>query len=226
MKKSAYQIISSENKLSFPESRGIMINMMPYIIGDHGSIPPEYLQYIDIIKVCEFNLSKEEMGKIGYLTINESDVKAGETQRRGGAHVERHPNAPWGGGGSWGGEKGGLFMINSVDASCRIWPMQIPQPEQGGNCERFRWMLNQMDHYDMKANELVWMTDSTPHESLPAKENGHRQFFRMVSSDVGIWFEKNSTANRLGVEPPSNVRITRKDKFSGFTNPQVEQLIP
>lgn len=67
---------------------------------------------------------------------------------------------------------------------------------------------------EMGAGELLWLTDSTPHESLPAKKDGIRQFFRLVSHHVGIWFEQNSDKNPLGVEPPSHVQVVKECKFS------------
>jgi len=57
-------------------------------------------------------------------------------------------------------------------------------------------------------------TDSTPHESVPMNEHVYRQYFRVVTSNVGVWYSKHSTANRLGVVPPSSCEILHDDKFS------------
>jgi len=89
-----YQKVSTIN---FPKPTDININMMPFIMGDINSLPEEYRQYQHIIDACQVN--EEELGKVGYLTINESFVKADNSQRRGGIHTEKHPEKSWGGGG-------------------------------------------------------------------------------------------------------------------------------
>ena len=58
------------------------------------------------------------------------------------------------------------------------------------------------------------MTDRTPHESLPLDETTYRQFFRLVTSQVSLWYEDHSTPDPNGVKPdPSVTSIVRGDKF-------------
>lgn len=66
----------------------------------------------------------------------------------------------------------------------------------------------------MDPNTLYWITDRTPHESLPAPETVHRQWFRLVAEEVGVWWSQHSTANPLGVQP--NCRIEHGNKFQGL----------
>jgi len=194
--------------VDFPESKGININMMPFIMGDLLSIPIEYRHYSDIINSCD--LPESEIGKIGYLTITESLVTKGESQRRGGIHTEKHPNRSWGGGGgSWGGHEGGIYMASNVNNSCSIWNNFIEEPGDMGCCEHIREELGEGKL--LKKGELVWITDATPHESMPLKENTKRQFFRLVTSDVSIWYKDHSTENRLGVK--TNAQIIEGNKF-------------
>ena len=62
---------------------------------------------------------------------------------------------------------------------------------------------------------MYWITDKTPHESLPLKEKTMRQFFRIVTADVSFWFRDHSTPNPLGVLPdPEVTQIVSGDKFS------------
>jgi hypothetical protein len=35
------------------------------------------------------------------------------------------------------------------------------------------------------------MSDATPHESVPLKEDTHRQYFRLVTSSVFVWYSKD-----------------------------------
>ena len=52
------------------------------------------------------------------------------------------------------------------------------------------------------------MSDVTPHESVPFAEAAHRQYFRVVTSSVSVWYSKHSTANPLGITP--DLSITRR----------------
>ena len=64
----------------------------------------------------------------------------------------------------------------------------------------------------LKANEIAWLTDRTPHEGLPQKKGAHRQFFRLVTSNISVWFQQHSTPNPK-VPLPGFVRIIQDDKF-------------
>ena len=100
-------------------------------------------------------------------------------------------------------------MASTVDQSCRLWDHHIQQPGALGDCEHLRSTLGRSQL--LNANELAWLTDSCPHESLPAVKRVLRQWFRLVTSDVSLWYEKHSTKNRLGVEAPCHV--DKADKF-------------
>ena len=100
------KFFGSKGRVTFPEPRGIEINMMPFIMGDYSTIPEIYQHYRPLIDLClqdthDLDRCSQELGKIGYLTIHESLVMAGETQRRPGLHTDGHFNANWGGGQDW-----------------------------------------------------------------------------------------------------------------------------
>ena len=61
---------------------------------------------------------------------------------------------------------------------------------------------------------MVWITDCTPHESLPLPAGKSRQYFRLVTSDVSVWYADHSTPNPLGIVPPDNVKIVHGNKFN------------
>merc|ERR1712039_649372 len=140
------------------------------------------------------------MGKIGYLTIHESFVYQGRSQRRAGLHVET-PGKRYTGGSFkedryyWGCSggiihhdssrvKGGIFMASSVADSCRVWDVQVRDPASVvgklGDLEHIREVLG--EGTCMEAGKLYWITDVTPHESMPLEEGTYRQFFRFVTS--------------------------------------------
>lgn len=213
-------------KLIFPPTTGININMMPFVMGQKSSVPEEYHQYWDMIMRC--GLPRCEEGKIGFLTIQESLVTKGESQRRGGLHVDSSLVMTAGGHfsveyDSWGGGfddmeiEGGIYMCSSVPRSCIVWDVQLRKPElivgHLGDVEHLRDVVG--EGMLMDEGELIWLTDTTPHESLPLGETVFRQYFRLVTSSVSVWYEKHSTANRLGVRPdPAITKVLAHDKFS------------
>jgi hypothetical protein len=187
--------------VAFPPFGGRYINMMPFVMGDDSSIPPEFHDFLPMINSCPIG---NEAGKIGYLTIDERYVKNG-THRRSGIHTEGFANHSWGGG-HWGGS-GGLYLANSVDDSCILYDANIDETPFGGavsgeQVANARSVL-------MPADNVFWIHDRTPHASLPCR--GSRQFFRLVTSEVSVWFSKHSTPNRLGIQPAA--RIIHSDKF-------------
>lgn len=211
--------------VSFPEPQGIKINMMPFVMGDPASLPENLRPYQPLIDAC--GVEKAEMGKIGYLTIMESDVEPGLSQRRGGVHVEKHPAGSWGGGGwgrgNWGGggwgrglfskrRLGGLYIASNMEGTTAVWDAHIDEPGLGGDCEHLGDSLGQPTL--LRAGELAWMTDSCPHASMPVPRAGTRQFFRLVTSAVDLWYEQHSTPNPLGIVPPPNVRLISESKFA------------
>jgi hypothetical protein len=203
--------------VSFPDFEPRNINMMPFVMGDPTSIPADLHGYLPMIDACPIG---DEKGKIGYLTIDERFVAEGP-QRRGGVHTEGFGTASWGawgsgseraswggwGGGSWGAG-GGLFIANSVDDSCVLYDAHVMDTPFGGAVRDDQ--IEDAATLVMPANNLFWLHDRTPHASLPVR-NRNRQFFRLVTSEVSLWFALHSTANPLGVQPTAE--IVHADKF-------------
>jgi len=197
----------------FPESSGLRINMMPFIIGDNNSIPQEYRQYCSMIQDC--GVETGELGKTGYLSIQESVVEANKYQRRPGIHTDGHGVIGWG----WGrgeipnGKRiRGLYIASSVENSCRAWDIEINTPGPMGDCERYRTELEEEEDIVMRSHYIYWLTDRCPHESLPMKKRENRQWFRLVTSAVDIWYQDHSTKNRLGIKP--DCEVISGNKFS------------
>ncbi len=226
--------------VEFPKPTDININMMPFLMGrrfKETKLPRNLRHYWDdIIQHC---ILDGERGKIGYLTIHESYVDEGASQRRPGIHTESpgvvmlkdskgtviFQYMSWGGVGpafirdfDLGG---GIFMASNVENSCKVWNCQIQRPEVDSldivskdyGIEHLREFLP-ADSEMMVANHVYWITDRTPHESLPLTKGTYRQFFRLVTSLVGVWFEDDSTKNPNGVVPdPKLTRIVKGSKF-------------
>lgn len=210
--------------VKFPEPTGIVVNMMPFVMGDSDSVPVYLQQYVPLIEAC--GLEESQYGKVGYLTVTETVTTPGVSQRRGGVHVEKHPSdAPylkgadrsWGGGG-WGRgvfndrREDGLYIVSNMSDTTAVWDEYVDEPHMGGDVEHLTHTFRN-PQVNLKANELAWITDSTPHASLPVQEAGTRQFFRLVTNKVGLWFTQHSTPNPLGVTPPDNVHLVTANKF-------------
>lgn len=242
-----YQLMT--RPVEFPVPKDIHINMMPVELGHaiFRSLPNDCQHYAKFIWqncLCQYwkSIKEDEMPKtrIGYLTIHEGWVPVGESQRRPGLHIERPGFIASGGiwhdsksdafkGIAWGlgawHEDGlpedGIFMASTLDHSCAIWDKTIEQPEdiidKHGGIEHLRPYLGSPRL--LKANEMCWFTDRTPHESLPvqAPENDpsathvYRQFFRLVVGPISVWYSKHNTPNPLGIEP--DAPISDEDKF-------------
>ena len=96
-----------KERLRFPGASNININMMPFILERtfaNCRLPENVRPYWDMIKACirpEFAKAdhhmwsgghKTEVGKVCYLTIQESAVEKGASQRRPGLHTD-HPGS-------------------------------------------------------------------------------------------------------------------------------------
>jgi len=213
-----YESIGYVRKI--PDPIGLNINMMPIIMGNNDSIPHNCKQYIEIINEC-IERTFDEKGKIGYLTIHESFIEKDKTQRRPGWHTESFDQLNLGNGSvifpiHWGGMEGGIFMMSSIDDSCELYNCYIDDNCIGplGSIEHMKYDIEkERNIIKTSANELIWITDRTPHRSVPLKQGQYRQFFRLVTSNVSIWYENHSTTNPLGILPGPNTKIVTMNKF-------------
>eukprot|EP01084_Bolivina_argentea_P120399 213405_1 len=219
--------------LKFPKplKKEININMMP-ILMEEGKIKeqlPKQLQgYAEWIHVC-LRCDPTQKNTICFLTIHESYVLKGRTQRRPGLHIE------WPGSGSngnthwtygWGGgylQKDGIYIASNISDTCAVWNCRILDDDNEektgvvgnmGNLQHLRSMLSPNKRCTLDAHKLYWITDRTPHEVLPMTKSAWRQFFRLVSSKLGVWYEQHSTKNLMGIVPnPSITKIVQGNKF-------------
>lgn len=187
--------------VAFPSFQGTMVNMMPVIVGDIDSLPEELRCYFDMI-----NATKLKQGSLAYLTVRESVIRDTLLQSRGGIHVEAPKMNAWGGG-AWGGlsfDKG-VYMA-STDGACEVWDeLALDRDHQGACAVR-------SEPSKMKASTLYWITDKTPHAALPSEQGSKRQFFRVVSDEVSLWYSQHNTRNPRGILP--NCEIVDYNKFT------------
>lgn len=247
----------------------ISINMMPFDLFDPKNTLPSYLHgYLPMIEKCreynkayidmQYNTNQKEhellwgeaprkrldhldsKNRIAYLTVDERPVlEAGQSQRRGGVHVEC-PGAlrqkeiadkskytpdlafyhPWGLGRAIDEFLiGGIFIASNVSDTTAVWNSRIHDTfgdiiGPHGSLERMREFLGPPAK-KLAAGELIWLSDRTPHESLPLHDPTiTRQFFRLVVGEIGFWFTEHNTLNPTGFQVPSNVPIIQENKFN------------
>ena len=110
-------------------------------------------------------------------------------------------------------------MASNVDNSCAMWNANIKPNDTGdeiigalGNMEHVRHLLGPPNI--LEKNTLYWFTDRTPHESLILKKKKRRQYFRLVTHPVSVWYAEHSTPNPNGVLPdPNETKIIQGNKF-------------
>jgi hypothetical protein len=103
-----------------------------------------------------------------------------------------------------------------VDNSSEIWDALVDKNVPGivdhfGGCEHLRRNLGHGTK--LRAGELVWMTDCTPHETLILDEPVYRQFFRVVGPQISHWYASHSTPNPL-IPLPEHITVIHGDKFA------------
>lgn len=182
--------------VNFPEYSEIRCLMMPYVQGDPSSVPEVYAPYKSIIESVFIR-----RGDVGFLTIDESPVKAGSPHR--GAHA-KYPRALhtevgidpenklycWGGG--WGSAPHRvtldgdvrILLANNLDDSCAVWESEHRNTSEDGDIGDCAKQYPYKNATFLKAGEVHEIGIFTPHESLPVKSNLTRQFLRIVSSGV------------------------------------------
>jgi len=232
----------------FPRPTGLDVNMMPFVLGRKDTLPESLHQYWGLIQECQ-QMLRCEAGRVVYLTVQESDMRPGQPQRRPGLHTEGFLSTlasdgvegpaectmmpvwhPWGMGVRLraGQFDGGVFMASNMSQTTKLWPVELPRrpggaSHLGGGAEHLRGVLETGAlALEPRADELVWQTDAVPHESLPpapSQEGKPRAFFRLVTSGVRVWWAQHSTPNPLGVVPPPGVKVLYHSKF-GTGDPQ------
>lgn len=186
------------NKIRFPEFSGKRCLMMPYIQGDPESVPAEYRGGYETMLEKLFL----EYGKIGYLTIDESETVAGQPHRGQRAkydralHTEagvRHDIYCWGALPLWGGEhnvtlhKDTRILIGSNQSNTTaVWDdeVDISLVSEDGDIGYLADSYPYEAASILQANEVKEIGIFTPHESLPVEQETNRSFIRIVGDGV------------------------------------------
>ncbi len=166
---------------------------MPYIQGDPSSVPEMYAAYNGIIASLYF-----KQGDLGFLTIDESPVIAGNPHRgdrarhgraihtEAGKHpVEHHYQWGWGCSGRIVLDPDvRILLANNLDGSCAVWDAIHEDTSRDGDIGFAADQYPYESAIHMLAGEVFDIGILTPHESLPVRHNFNRQFLRVMSSGI------------------------------------------
>ena len=180
--------------IDFPVYSGVKCYMMPFIQGVRDSLPDFLFHYGEAIERLSFD---GEKGKVGFVTIDESFVNAGKSQRGYGAKERTlHTEAclsenlvSWGP--SWGSDSG-IFLeptvrakiVNSIDDTCMVWNSDVFDTTADGDLSERADQFPRSAGKMMKAGEVFDIGIWTPHECIEQVESGFRQFMRVVGNGV------------------------------------------
>lgn len=183
------------NTIKFPKQQGLKCNMMPFIQGDSSSLPNKYKSYS---KIIDENFL--EKGEIGFLTIDESFVDIGKSQRgynskgiNRNVHIEvgRVNNRNRWGGNSWGDKENTflddntkVLIANNISDTCRYWNVLDKSYTKDGDLSEYIEKYPEHTGLLMKKGEVAKISIFTPHECIANNESSYRQFFRIVGKGV------------------------------------------
>lgn len=192
-------------KVKIPKYTG-EIKMLPFDLSNLNEVPDRYKKLVT--KMISFLPNKEG---IAYLTIDGKKVNKGETQRRGGIHVDGNylKEGDWsnGGGNGWkvgeGGSKltseehkksyksktGGM-IITSTYSSSKGWNGKFKgNPKEGGDCSHIK---NIGEGFTLKSHRVYYGNSQFLHESLPLNKKVHRTIVRItLPKDYPVIYENN-----------------------------------
>lgn len=181
--------------ISFPAFGAKRCLMMPYIQGRPESVPEELRSgYEEILEQLA-----PEPGEMGWLTIDESPVTAGQSHRgdrsqHGRAlHTEVNNESRWGGGsgGGWG-KKSPVYLTrdtrilvaSSLEGTTAYWDAEQVETTEDGDIGHLAHLYPMEDAIILGAGEVAEFGIFTPHESLPVAESTQRQFIRIIGRGV------------------------------------------
>lgn len=199
--------------LTLPKFTGIRVMMMPIILGDLSSIPNTLGRYRKTLRLL-FGRACDHLGKVGYITIDEKLVKAGQTHRRAGLHVDGVYNGSvgaWGGdgGGGWGAPGTGMLTVSNI-AGCKAYKQTFQgMPGPDGECDHLKAQCDETKAVIFKPGHIYWVDGLCVHESMPMTQDVERQFVRLSMPSTAPWFQ-GYTENPLGVKPTGPILAPRK----------------
>lgn len=204
--------IKYAGRIAFPPFTGIRVMMMPVRLEDPESVP--FSQWRDAFSnlVARAPVQKG----VGYLTIDEAEVRAGETHRRPGLHVDGiGPDgraAAWGGGGGYAAN--GMLVASDVLGCVGFRGTFEGWPGANGDCAHLRDQLPSQELVVMCAGDVYRCSPMAVHTATPMSRSRTRTFVRLSMPNDCPWYEGYSK-NPLGVEPTGPIH-PRREAFMAY----------
>ena len=200
--------IRQVGQVVLPQFQGTRIMMMPYQLEIPRMSLPEYLRpWYEILEL----MAQDHIG-IGYLTIDEAHVRAGETHRRPGLHVDGvGPNGDiggWGGGGKYASN--GMTMVSSHVGCVGYAQDFFGWPGPNGDCEHLAGQISDEGETVLQPGTVYWCSSLAVHQAIPMQEDVLRQFCRVSFPSDAPWYE-GYTPNPLGFKPTGPIHPARKE---------------
>lgn len=192
-----------------PPFTGTRAMMLPFLIGRPDTLPDPLHGYRSVVDRLS-TLWPFHRGEVGYLTVDERVVPAGQAHRRPGLHVDGVYGDSAGSWspppGSWGSLTEGMLTVAS-HAGCRAWRGRVEGgPGPDGECDR---LALPGEPTTFQPNEVYWVGGLCVHESVPMPVETPRQFVRVSMPSCAPWFE-GYTRNPLGIEPTGPILPRRE----------------
>lgn len=194
----------------FPEFSEKRVMMMPYMVEDPRGSLPGYLQEYAQMLSCSFPVLSEG---VGYLTIDEAIVPAGQTHRRPGLHVDglggwSGTAAPWAGG------IGGMYTAASVTASFGWVGEYEAEIGQDGEVKKLNLEKFNAEPLALQRGTVYHCNPLFLHQSVPLPWTVKRQFVRVSTPSTAPWYE-GYTPNPLGIKPTGPI-LPRRTAQMGY----------
>ena len=157
-------------------------------------MPDEYESYREAVD--SFYLEGQD-GQPGHITIDESFVKSGASQRGYGAgkrtlHTEacQHDGQlSWGP--TWGSASSvfldkdlKVLIANNIDDTCMAWDADVWDTTYDGDLSHVAHRFPRTTGKMLKAGQVAEIGIFTPHECIQQTKDANRQFFRIVGDGV------------------------------------------
>ena len=196
--------IAPIGKIALPAFIGAQVYMRKHVIGE----PVQIAEAPSFEPVVERMLGSISLptGSEVFITVDQKELQAGTTHRRGGAHVDGNYIFDWGGGGGgwltgvdgrvlspenhklqYCNPDGGMLIVSDFQA-CRAWMGEFEgQPNQGGDCTHLTQGLAQNPSILLEPNRIYLTNSTCVHESLPLTEDVARTLVRITLPPVPIF---------------------------------------
>jgi len=173
----------------FPDFTGEMAYMVE--IQKNKPLPDKYSRWSETINLM---LKGIEVDSPLFMTIHQSIVKKGESQRRGGVHIDgnwiesKYKTMAWDAGPSWKTnelEKGGIILASDCVGTKAYTGKFEGEPEEGGDCSLLN--LNDANALILEPNTAYIGNVTMVHESMPSPITQKRIFVRLTMPEDFIF---------------------------------------